>query len=362
MNAISRQRRMWAAAAAVALLLQPVSNAYGSSSTMTVRTASVETVQIARRISAIGNVVAWREIPVATEASGLSVSDIVVDENEVVAKGQVLARLNDDQISAELAKQRAVIVELDAALAIARSDAVRARSVTPGTISAQTIEQRETLVKTTEARLEAAQAQQVQIKARHRQTTVVAPAAGIIASRAVTTGQVLQSGTEMFRLIQDARIEVDARVLETDLFAVAVGYSVTIVGPAGLQEKGQVRIVSPVVDPKTRLGTVRVALPGNSRLKPGMFARVEIVAETRLALTIPLKALVWRDAKAHVFRVVSGNVVSLSEVGIGQLNAGSVEVLRGIGSGERIVTDGAGLLSDGDAVHVETAAAGHAVP
>jgi len=346
---------------AIALLLQPMAGAHASSPAMTVRTASVEATQIARRITAIGNVVSWREIPVATEAAGLSVSEILVDENDVVARGQVLARLNDDQIAAESARQKAVIAELVAALVNARADAARARLVTPGTISTQTIELRETLVRTTEAKLEAARAQQVQIEARQRQTVVVAPAAGLIASRAVTTGQVIQSGTEMFRLIQDARIEVDARVLETDLFAAAAGQVVTIFGPAGVQEEGRVRVISPVVDPKTRLGTVRVALPVRSKLKPGMFARVEIAAETRMALTVPLKALVWRDAKAHVFRITSGNVVSLAEIGIGQFGTGNIEVVRGLGAGERIVTDGAGLLSDGDAVTVDTASASHPI-
>jgi len=354
MKFISRCRRLLLGGM-VAFVLPPVLHAHGASSTMTVRTVPVETSRITKRITATGNVVAWREMPIATEASGLSVSDILVDENEVVAKGQVLARLNDDQIVAESAKQKAAIAELEAALANARSDAGRARLVTPGTISTQTIELRETLVRTTEAKLLAAQAQQAQIEARHRQTTVVAPAAGIVASRAVTMGQVVQSGTELFRIIQDARIEVDARVLESDLLSVAVGQSVAIAGPGGVQEEGQVRIVSPVVDPKTRLGTVRVALRANSKLKPGMFARVEIVAESRVVLTVPLKALVWRDAKAHVFRVTPGNVVSLAGIAIGQIDMGGVEIVRGLDAGERIVTDGAGLLTDGEAVNVETA-------
>ena len=62
-----------------------------------------------------------------------------------------LARLNDERIRAEILKQKASLDELEASLASARSDAVRARSVASGVITAQTIEQRETLVKTTEA-------------------------------------------------------------------------------------------------------------------------------------------------------------------------------------------------------------------
>jgi HlyD family secretion protein len=355
MIAIVEHRRIWAASISVSLFLNSAVQAQGSSAAMTVIAASVENIQVTRSITATGSVVAWREIPVGTEASGLAVTEIAVDEGDRVVKGQILARLNDDRVRAEILKQNAAIAELEASLSSARSDAVRARSVASGVLSAQTIEQRETLVKTTEAKLEAARAQLLEIEARHRQTVIVAPAAGKIASRAVAIGQVIQTGTEMFRLIQDSRIEVDARVLESDLLAAAIGQSATIFGPAGMSEQGIVRIVAPIVDPKTRLGTVRIALSGGSHLKPGMFARVEIAVDSKLALTVPLKALVWREAKAHVFKLSSYNLVSLTEIRIGRGTTDNVEVLRGLDVGDRIVTQGGGLLNDGDVVNVETA-------
>ncbi len=349
--------RIWTVSIVGFLSFHSAAYAQGPSAAMTVMVAPVEKIQITRKITATGSVVAWREIPIATEAAGLAVTEIAADEGDLIEKGQILARLNHDRISAEILKQKAAIGELEASLANARSDATRARSVSSGVISAQTIEQRETLVKTTEARLAAAQAQLLEIEARYRQTLIAAPAAGVIASRSVTIGQVIQSGTEMFRLVQDARIEVDARVLESDLLAAAAGQSATVVGPAGMPEQGIVRIISPVVDPKTRLGTVRVALSGTSRLKPGMFARVEIaLVDERLAMSVPLKALVWREAKARVFKVSPDNLVSLTEVGIGRRTTDNVEVLRGLEAGDRVVTEGAGLLNDGDAVNVEMAA------
>jgi HlyD family secretion protein len=123
-----------------------------------------------------------------------------------------------------------------------------------------------------------------------------------------------------------------------------------------MSEQGIVRIISPIVDPKTRLGTVRIALSSDSHLKPGMFARVEIaLVDSKLALTVPLKALVWRDAKARVFKVSPDNLVSLTEIRIGRRTTDNVEVLRGLDVGDRVVTEGAGLLNDGDAVNVEIA-------
>ncbi|KPG02070.1 secretion protein HlyD [Rhodopseudomonas sp. AAP120] len=347
--------RMWIATIAVLLFLHSAAHGQDTSAAMTVIAASVKESEVTRSITATGNVVAWREIPVSPEVGGLAVTEVAVDEGDLVAKGQVLARLNQDLTTAAISKQKAAIDELQASLAIARSDAARAHSVSSGVISAQMIEQRETLVKTTEAKLQAAQAQLDEAEARDRQTVIVAPAAGTITSRSVAIGQVVQAGVEMFRLIQDNRIEVDARVIESDLLGPASGQSATIFGPTGKSERGTVRIVSPIVDPKTRLGTVRIALPGGTHLKPGMFARVEIVVESKLALTVPLKALVWREAKAHVFKVGRDNLVSLTEVAISGGATDNVEVLRGLDVGDRIVTQGAGLLNDGDIVNVKTA-------
>jgi RND family efflux transporter MFP subunit len=308
--------RRWISSIAVFLIFHSAAHGENSSAAMTVIAASVEKSEVTRSITATGNVVAWREIPISSEVGGLAVIEIAVDEGDVVAKGQVLARLGQDLTTAAVSKQKAAVDELQASLAIAKSDATRAHSVSPGVISAQVIEQRETLVKTTQAKLEAAQAQLDEVEARQRQTVIVAPAAGTIASRSVAIGQVVQAGVEMFRLIQDNRIEVDARVLESDLLAADARQSASIFGPSGKSEQGTVRVVSPLVDPKTRLGTVRITLSGDTHLKPGMFARVEIAVESKLALT---------------------------------------EVLRGLDAGDRIVTHGAGLLNDGDIVNVKTA-------
>ena len=358
MIAITEPRRMRIATIAAFLFLHSAAHGQDTSAAMTVIAASVEKSEVTRSITATGNVVAWREISISSEVGGLAVTEIAVDEGDVVVKGQVLARLSHDLTTAGISKQRAAVDELQASLAIARSDAARAHSVSSGMISAQTIEQRETLVKTTEAKLEAAQAQLDEAGARHRQTIIVAPAAGTIASRSVAIGQVVQVGVEMFRLIQDNRVEVDTRVLESDLLSAGAGQPATIFGPTGKSEQGTVRIVSPIVDAKTRLGTVRIALSGDTRLRPGMFARVEFAVESKLALTVPLKALVWRDARAHVFKVGRDNLVSLTEVGIGSGVADNVEVVRGLDVDDRIVTQGAGLLNDGDAVNVKTASVG----
>lgn len=322
---------------------------------LTVVVASVAEQALSRPIVATGNVVAWREMPISAEASGLMVSEINVDEGDSVEKGQVLARLNNNILTAQVAQQTAAIAELEATLANAKSDVRRAQSVSSGVISGQTAEQRETLVKTTTAKIEAARALLEESNARLKQTQIEAPASGLVSQRSVTLGQVVQTGTEMFRIIQDHRIEVDALVPESDIFDVRAGQNVTVTGPNGSAQHGEVRLVSPVVDAKTRLGTAHISLGQDTDLRPGMFARVEIATTAKTAIAVPLKALVWRQSKAGVFTVSDDGIVKFTEVTLGRKTSDMVSVAGGVDKGTRIVVEGAGLLNDGDTVQVRVA-------
>jgi RND family efflux transporter MFP subunit len=325
--------------------------------TLTAIVAPVTERALRNDIVATGNVVAWREIPVSTEANGLAIVELLVDEGDRVENGQVLARLNSRVLIAQIAQQKAVIAELEAQLATAQSDLNRARGVSAGVMSAQAVEQRETLVRTTTAKIAAARAALEESSARFAQTEIVAPTAGLIASRNVALGQVVQTGTELFKLIQEGRIEVDAMVPEAELLKVKAGQNAKITGPTGEAEAGEVRIVAPIVDAKTRLGTVRIALGPDTQLKPGMFARVEIGTEVAQALAVPLKSLVWRQSKPGVFKVDAAGKAAFTEVSTGRKTSDYVEVRSGLRNGETIVVDGAGLLNDGDTVRVEMASA-----
>lgn len=322
---------------------------------LTVVVAPVAERVLQPRLIATGNVAAWREMPVSTEASGLAVTELAADEGDAVEADALLARLNSSVLSAQIAQQEAAIAELEATLANAESDVRRARTVTTGVISAQTAEQRETLVKTTTAKIAAARAALAETAARLKQTEIRAPASGIVATRSVTLGQVVQTGTEMFRLIQDSRIEVNALVPEADLTSVRAGQTVRVIGPNGEAQQGSVRIVAPVVDAKTRLGTARVALPRGTNLKPGMFARVEIAADPVASLAVPLKAIVWNQSKPAVFKVTDGGTAILTNVALGHKTSDEVEVTAGLRAGDHVVVEGAGLLKDGDTVRVEMA-------
>ncbi len=322
---------------------------------LTVIVDTVRTSQIDGLIIGTGTVAAWREMPISAEANGLAIVELHADEGDHVKSGQILARLNTSVLQAQIEQHTAAIAEADANLANALADQNRAHTVTSGVISQQAIEQREMLVKTAAARLASARAVLEESRARLAQTEIVAPADAIVAARSATLGQVVQTGTDLFRLIQGGLIEVNALVSEADIFRVLTAQPARIVDPIGRVSQGSVRIVSPIVDSKTRLGTVRVSLPADTELKIGMFVRVEIDAGSTEAVTVPIKALVWRDGKAGVFAVREDGTAVLKAITAARKTSSAVEVVDGLVVGERIVVEGAGLLNDGDKVRAAVA-------
>lgn len=312
---------------------------------------------IDHRVTATGTVAAWREMPIGAETSGLAVVAVDVDEGDRVRAGQRLAKLNDALLQAQIAQQDAVIAEAEATLARARSDLDRANRVTKGVLSEQVTEERATLAKTSAAKLAAAKAQHDLLQAQLAQTEIVSPADGIVSERTVTLGQVVQGGTELFRVIRDGRLEVAARVAEADLVRVQPGQTASVIGPSGARYEGKVRLVAERVDEETRLGKAYVALPQGTPLKVGMFARVEIETGTEVAIAVPQKALVWREGKAGAFIVGEDGTVAFTPVKVARQAGDAVEIAEGLQLGQRIVVNGAGLLNDGDRVRAKLAAA-----
>ncbi|RZJ90676.1 MAG: efflux RND transporter periplasmic adaptor subunit, partial [Brevundimonas sp.] len=196
------------------------------------------------------------------------------------------------------------------------------------------------------------------------QATIRAPVAGLIISRSVTRGQIVAAGTELFRMVRDGRLELDAQVPEAELPLVRAGQSAGITadqatGPVS----GRVRIVTPEVDPQTRLGVARVALNPGSGLRPGMFARATIDVGAAPALTVPAQSVVFRDGKAGVYVIGANNVVHFNQVTTGDRAGANVVIASGVQAGARVVVQGAGFLGDGDRVTVgQRAAAPAAAP
>lgn len=311
---------------------------------------------VARTVSATGSLAARVDMPVGVVGEGGMVTRVLVQPGDRVRAGQVLA-IVERSVQVEQVRSLAAQVEVaraDAKLAQAQLDRAKAL-VGRGFISAADIDQRTAARDQAEARVRVAQAQLAEQRARTGRLDIRAPAAGLVLTRAVEPGQIVQAGSGvLFRMAKDGEMEMQAQVAESDLATVRPGNraSVTPIGHAE-QFAGRVWQVSPVVDPQTRQGIARIAVPYSSAIRPGGFASAIITSGTGNAPLLPESA-VQSDAKGSYVYIVNGkNQVERREVTVGQVSDAGVAVTSGIDGSERIVTSAAAFLAPGQKVKPE---------
>ena len=306
------------------------------------------------KIAANGNIAAWQEASVGTEANGLRLAEVRANVGDVVRRGQVLAVFASDTVQADVAQAKAAVAEAEATLAEAAANAQRARELQPaGALSGQQINNYLTAERTAQARLEAQRAMARVQQLRLAQTQVTAPDNGIISARSATVGAVLPAGQELFRLIRQGRLEWRAEVPSSDLARVKVGLPASVSAISGAAPViGKVRMVAPTVDAQTRNGIVYVDLGAASDVKAGMYARGEFDVGASDALTLPQSAVVLRDGFSYVLKVGADSKVTQAKVGVGRRAGDRIEITSGLDAAAKVVAAGGGFLSDGDTVKV----------
>lgn len=325
---------------------------------LTVTLTQAQQSQLAVSLSANGNIAAWQEASVGSEAQGLRLADVRVDVGDTVRAGQLLAVYASDGIRADIAQARAALAEAQVAALAAGQEAERARAVqNTGAVSAQQVSQLLSAEQSANARVQTARAQVQAQEVRLKNTQVLAPDFGIISARTASIGAL--GGGELFRLIRKGRLEWRAEVTSAELARVRPGLGVVVTTAAGARVVGKVRRVSPLVDAQTRSALVHVDLsvPADAQhlVKPGMYAKGEFELGQTGAVTLPQTAVVVRDGFAYVYPVGADNRVAQLKVQTGRTAGDRVEILSKLPGDARVVAVGAGFLNDGDLVRVTAA-------
>ena len=319
---------------------------------LTVTTVQPQRSAWAVQLNANGNVAAWQEASIGSEASGLRLLEVRANVGDVVRAGQVLAIFAAEGAQADVAQARASVLEAEANAQDASSNANRARTLqTTGALSEQQITQYQTTEQVAQARVAAAKATLAVQQQRLQHTRVLAPDSGTISARSATVGAVLGSGTELFRMVRQGRLEWRAEVTAAELERIRVGTTALVRTAKGTPVQGKVRMVAPTVDPQTRMGLVYVDLPA-STLKPGMFASGAFALGQTTALTVPQTAVVVRDAFSYVYRVGKDQRVAQVKVQTGRQLGDRLEITSALETDAVLVASGAGFLNDGDLVRV----------
>jgi RND family efflux transporter MFP subunit len=304
-------------------------------------------------ISTNGTIAARREMPVGVAGEGGEVERVLVEPGQWVGAGQPLAIIDRAVQTQQAASLAASIRVAQADADLAQAELTRAQAlVSRGFISKADMDRKRATRDAANARVRVAQAQHAEAVARNGRLNIVAPAAGLVLTRQVETGQIVGAGSGiLFRMARDGEMELMAQMAEADLLRVRVGTRATIT-PVGsnLQIAGHVWQVSPVINPDTRQGLVRIAVPYSAALRPGGFADAKLVSGTEEAPMLPESAVQSGPEGNFVLIVDNKNQIQRRAVKVGTVTDGGVSIASGINGNERVVVLAGAFLNVGDKV------------
>jgi membrane fusion protein (multidrug efflux system) len=308
---------------------------------MPVKVGTVRTGTISEEISAVGSLLANESVMIRPERDG-RIAAIHFTEGQLVRKGAKLVSLDTAEIEAQLA---AVTSEMS----LNRSRLKRAEELHEKKfISAQALDDAREALNQSVAR-------HAEVQARFEKSTVIAPFEGVAGLRQVSPGAYAKAGQDVARLEGIGTLKLDFRVPENYLGKIRLRQEVQVrVDAYGTETyRGEIYAIEPSVDDQTRTVLLRAHVPNPGvRLKPGMFARVILVLETREnALIVPEQALVPLGKDRFVYRLADGKA-AMAKVELGLRRPGEVEIRDGLKAGETIILDGQLRLRDGSPVTV----------
>lgn len=326
----------------------------GAVPTVTVITPMRE--QVARTITATGSLAARRDSPIGVPGEGGRVVRVLVDQGQWVAAGQVLAVIDRSVQVQEVSQLSASVQVAQADLRLAQQNLERAQRLLPrGFVSRADIDRLTATRDAAAARVRVAQAQVGGAQARIGRLDIRAPAAGLILDRNIEVGQVVSGGSAaVFRIAEGGQMELLARLPQDELARLTVGVPATI-KPVGSDREfqGQVYQLSPTIDPQTRQGEARIAVPYDRDLRPGGFAQAMIQAGSSVAPLLPESAVQSDDRGNFVYVIDENDTVVRRDIRIGAVTDQGIVVADGLNGGERIVESAGAFLNPGQKVRPE---------
>jgi membrane fusion protein, heavy metal efflux system len=189
-------------------------------------------------------------------------------------------------------------------------------------------------------------AQEIERVRREKSSTLLhmpAPLGGVVVERPVSLGQVIDTTTTLFKIIDDSVVIAEGDAFEDVLPSLQVGQHVRLTTPAYPKRifEGTLTLIHPVIDPDKRTVDIWAEiLNADHALKPDMFAQIHVVVGGgHPVVTVPLDAVLAAEGEEFVFVERDGGLAR-TQIAIGARNDQFVEVKRGLKAGDRVVTDG----------------------
>lgn len=306
-----------------------------------VETARAEHGELIARYTATANLQAEHEARLVSEVPG-TVLNILVEEGDLVRKGQVLARIDAD-------RSRLQLREAEADLQRRRNDVERGgKLLARQLIAATTHDQAESDYAVRRAEVDLA-------RVAVGKSEIRAPFDGVVTRRLIKQGQLLAAQAPAFEIADFSDLRAELRVPERDAVSLAANQAVTfsVDAVANREFSAKIERIAPIVDRAS--GTINVVVRVENRerlLRPGLFARMSIdVLHLDNALLVP-KTAVLGNRNSAISYVVENGKVRRAALRLGNENGSRVQVLEGLEPGAEVVVTGHAALSEGASVDV----------
>jgi membrane fusion protein, multidrug efflux system len=304
---------------------------------MPAEVADVVVGKIEENFQAVGTIEADEAATVVAEIDGM-VTGVPFAEGGWLARGDVIATLDDRQLAAEVSRTEALYGQ-------SKATYERVKAVVDQQAGApQDLDDAAAALKVAEANLALA-------RARHAKTLITAPFAGIAGSRRVSVGSYVRSGQAITDLANITRIRVIFSAPERMISQIRKDAEVVVstTAFAGHAVRGRIIVVEPMVDEVTRTTRVVAVVPNrDGKFRSGMSADVTTLLSVRpKAVTIPNEAVFAAGDQSFVFVVNADSTVARTPVTLGTRTADVVEVLGGLAAGMKVISAGHQKLFDG---------------
>lgn len=307
----------------------------------------VEVVNLTRRdlvetLSLVGSLAPNESAQIRTELSG-QVRAVLFNEGERVAKGQVLLRIDDAELRAQLAQS-------EAKFRLAELNLRRSENLTEARSMSQAEADR------VRSEFAAAEADLQLLRVRLAKTEIKAPFDGVVGARTISPGDYVTASTVITTLDDFSRMKIDFQVPERFAERVRPGakFAVRAQAPGGdIRKNGEVYFTSSVIDRTTRSSQVKGYLEGDpAGLKPGMFVNIEIVLQVHPGvLTVPEGSILVTPAGNQIIIVRTEGaekVAAFVPVQLGLRETGLVEVTPlkagALTESDTVIASGVGAL------------------
>lgn len=320
-----------------------------------VRTATVQSRDLVETLTLTGTLDPRAQVTVVPEVSA-RLERTLVTEGDRVVRGQLVAVLDDTDFRLSCDRARAALAVAEANRAHARAEKERADSLLEtGGITDKDHLAAQVAVQVADASHAQAKSELAIAERQLGRAQIAAPLDGRIARRLVDAGAMVQAGTPIYTIVDDAMFEFRSAVASGDFGKLRVGEKVTVTVDAlpGLTIAGQVNRIAPQVDARSRAFEVVIRVPGRRELVSGLFARADVhVGDVRGGLVVPPAALLRDGAdptRARTFVVVDGKA-ERRDVTIGIERPDAIQVTTGLKAGEVVIVDPPSALGPGTAV------------